>query len=445
MMPSTLRPKPSSLKQKDQNIISPEETQFLGEKKQELPTSLPSTLKPKKKEQFPYEGENDLDREIERNVAQGTSRMLETALGMPGDLYSFAKSIFGFSPETNLPTSQSLRKFSEKATLGYTKPKSELEEKGGEIFQDIASFMIPGSKQYSMMRNIGIPIVANLAKEGIKMARGEKSSDAAKFGLMVTLDLMANRSGMGGGAKKYAGKLFQEAEKSVPKGLSINASNLNHYLTETEKELSKGGSRPSTKQALEKIKEIKAEIKNGKIDLKNLIAYRPAINEVIDDLGGFEYILKPKIKEKIIKNMQEVKKSVIKSSEEYGDRFNPKFLNLSRSANEAWAAYEKSNKIANFLNKHFGKKALGVGVKTILGIGAPVVGAAKVGAALTTAIGTPLTLSYQAFKILNRVKNSPTLRKYYGNILLGATKGNIPQVSRNLSALNKELEEQDQE
>lgn len=444
-MPSTLRPKSSTLNQKNQDIFSSEENQSIIEKKEELKTPLPSTLKSKKKENLPYEGENDLDREIERNIAQGTSRMLETFIGAPGDIYSFTKSLFGLSPETILPTSKSLREFSEKSTLGYTKPKSESEERAGEILQDVASFMIPGSKQYSLMRNIGIPIIANLAKEGIKMAGAEKSSEAAKIGLMVGLDLMANRSGMGGGAKKYAGKLFDEAEKSVPKGLSINASNLNHYLTETEKELSKGGSRPSTKQALEKIKEIKGEIKNGKIDLKNLIAYRPAINEVIDDLGGFEYILKPKIKGKIIKNMQEVKKSIIKSAEEYGEKFNPKFLNLSRSANEAWAAYEKSNKIANFLNKHFGKKALGMGVKSVLGIGAPVLGAVKAGTALTTGIAIPLTASYQAFKILNRVQNSPTLRKYYGNILSGSIKGNVPQVSRNLSALNKELEEEDQE
>lgn len=442
MIPSTLRPKPSTLKEKSKSIIPLEGNQNNLQK--ESVSSIPSTLKPKKPTEFPYESENDLDREIERNIAQGTSRMLETAIGMPGDLYSFAKSLFGFSPETHLPTSQSLRKFSEKTTLGYTKPKNELEEKGGEFLQDIASFMIPGSKQYSMMRNIGIPIVANLAKEGIKMAGGEKSSDAAKVGLMVGLDLIANRSGMGGGAKKYARKLFEESEKAVPKGLSINASNLNHYLTDVEKELSKGGSRPSTKQALEKIKEIRGEIKNGKIDLKNLIAYRPAINELIDDLGGFEYILKPKIKEKIIKNMQEVKKGVIKSAEEYGEKFNPKFLNLSRSANEAYAAYEKSNKIANFLNKKFGKKALGMGVKTVLGIGAPVIGAVKAGTLVTTGIGIPLTASYQAFKILNRVKNSPTLRKYYGNILSGSIKGNVPQVSRNLSAMNKELEKEDQ-
>src|SRR2546427_7159477 len=99
MIPTTLRPKSKNISPQQQ--IQPE-----NEIKQNLSSSIPSTLKPKKKEEFPEEGENDLEREIERNIAQGTSRIGETVLGMPGDLYSFAKSIFGYNPETVLPTSE---------------------------------------------------------------------------------------------------------------------------------------------------------------------------------------------------------------------------------------------------------------------------------------------------------------------------------------------------
>jgi hypothetical protein len=397
------------------------------------------------RKEFPSEGENDLEREIERNIAQQTSRLGETVLGLPGDLYSFAKGIFGFEPETNLPTSKSLREASEKASLGYTKPRTEFEEKTGEVMQDIASFMIPGSKQYSMLRNIGIPISANLAKEGIKLTGEDKNADAAKIGLMIGLDLLTQRKGAGGGAKKYASNLFKEMGKSLPETAEMEAGNASKYLSEIEKELTKGGSRPSTIKAIEKVREMKNEIKDGKINVKDFVSYRPSINEIIDDLGGFEYLFKPKIKERIINNLNKVKGIAIKSSEEYGEKFNPKFLKLSREANEAYAAYENSNKIAQFLNKHFGKKALGGSVKSLLSIGAPALGAVKVGTALTTGIGIPLSAAYQGFKIFNRMKNSPTLRKYYGNILQGSIQGNVSQVLRNLNALDQKLKEQDQE
>lgn len=392
------------------------------------------------KKEFPMEGDNDLDRDIERNVARGTSRIGETIAGAPGDVLSMIKGFIGDLPIGGvlgefLPTSGKLQEASEKTSLGYTKPQSSGEEKSDEILKDVASFMIPGSNQYSMLRNIGIPLAGSVAKE--------YAGDGAKTGLMIGLDLMSNRSGMGGGAKKYASSLFQEMEKEVPKGMSISASSLEKHLGDIEKHMSLGGSKPSTEKALSKIKEIKDKVKNGKISLEELVKTRPAINEMIEDLGGFEYMFKPKIKERIVKNLQDVKGAVIKSLDEYGAKFNPKFRELSRNANEAYSAYEKSNKISQFLNKRFGNKALGMTTKSLLGIGIPGAGAGAIGV-LGSAAGTGAGVAgYQGFKVLHRVYNSPTLRKYYGNILKGSLSGNASQVSRNLSDLDKNLKEED--
>ena len=443
MMPSTLR-----LKQKKEvtpnvqdKILSPNiEEKIQQPVGQNNEKQVPRSLR-LKNSQFPLEGENDLDRDIERNVARGTSRIAETAAGAPGDILSALKSFVGDLPIGGvlgeiLPTSDKLKNASEKATLGYTKPLNETEEKSDEILKDIASFALPGSKQYSFLRNIGIPLAGAATKEAI----GDKS----KVGLMIGLDLLSQRRGMGGGAKKYASSLFQEMEKEIPKGAKISSSTLEKQLVDIEKEMSLGGSKPSTKQALEKIHEIKGKIQNGQIDLEDLVKTRPAINEIIDDLGGFEYIFKPKIKEKIIKNLQKVKGGIIKATEEYGEKHNPKFLKLSRDANEAYSAYENSNQISKYLNKHFGNKALGTSVKSILGIGIPTAGTAVTGA-LASGVGTAGAAGgYHAFKILKRVYESPTLRKYYGNILKGAASGNSTLVSRNLNALDQKLKEEDQ-
>lgn len=428
MMPSTLR-----LKKIPENKPSLSHSQN---------PDLPSSLRPKKQQQFPFEGENDLEREIERNVAQQTSRIGETLVGAPGDIYSFVKSVFGGDSETNLPTSKSLREQSEKLSQGYTKPKNEFEERIGEVQQDIASFLVPGSNQYSMLRNIGIPIVANLAKEGIKYTGNEKIGESAKVGLMIVLDLMSQRQG---GAKKFASGIFNKMEERIPEGRWISAETLLPDIKELKKEFSFGGSKPSTEKSMSKLSELENSIKNGKIELKNLVKYRPAINEIIDDLGGFEYLFKPKQKEKIINNLQKVKNIGIKATEDYAKKFDPELLKLSRSGNEAWAAYEKSNKIGEFLNKHFGNKVLGKGVKTLLGIGAPALGLGTVGGTVTAAAGIPLTVVYQGVKLFSRIKNSPTLRKYYGSVLKASLAGNISQASRSLEAINKELEEQDQE
>lgn len=400
------------------------------------------------KEKVSFDTDEDLERQIERAQAQITSRIGELTFGLPGDLINLVGNLFGFSP--NLSGSEKLREISESISGGYTKPQSEFEEKGGEIMQDIALFALPGAKTYSLARNIGIPIVANLAKEGLKFISGdEKKASYAKMGTMIALDLISHKKGLGGGAKEFAGNLFREAEEALPKGQSIKATGLENALNRLESTLTMGGERPSTKDALKKVSEIRSEIKNGKIDVKRLAAYRPSINELIDSFGGFELQLPKKIKAKAIKELNQVKGDVIKTLDDYGRNFNPKFGKLHTSANEAWAAYENSNKIANFLKKHVGKGLKSNSAKILLGI--PGAGAAITSATMaplatgTAALGAAgLTGIYTGIKLLSRMKNSTTLRTHYNNILTGALKGNATQVIKNAKALDKELAQEEE-
>jgi hypothetical protein len=419
--------------------INPEQQMVQESQQQEVPEHGMH-----QEDQFPLEGENDLEREIERGIAQQTSRQAESILGMPGDVNSIVEGITGL-PLFGLlghfaPTSEKLKDVSEKATLGYTKPQNEFEESIGELQQDIASFMIPGSKQYSMLRNIGIPLAANLAKEGVKLTGEEKVAEGTKMGLMVVLDLWSQRQG---GAKKFYQGLFEEMHKRVPKGRTYSAENLEPALKSLIKEFELGGDKPSVTKAVAKSKEILGKIKNGKISLEEAVAIRPAINEMVEDLQGFEYIFKPKMKEKIIANLHKVKSEVIKSAEEYGKKIDPKFLELSRTANEAAAAYQQSNMISKFLNKNFGAKALSKPVQFILGISGIGGGALKAGAYYTAGAALPIAGAYQTVKMFSRLKKSPTLRKYYGSVLDAAAKGNVGQASRGIKAIEKEFKDED--
>jgi hypothetical protein len=394
--------------------------------------------------EFPLEGENDLEREIERNIAQQTARMGEAAIGLPGDVWSFAKSLLGFDPETNLPTSEKLREFTEQASQGYLEPQNEFESRVGELQQDITSMMTPGSNVYSLARNIGIPVVANLVKEGINIAGGDKIGTGAKIGTMIILDLISQRRG---GAKKYASKLFEEGDKLVPKGEKAFLPHFETYLKTLEKTMESGGSRPSTSEPLKKIRELLERSKNGEIEVRELMDFRQAINEIKDSMGGYNVEVPPKIKRKIIFNLDQVKGEVIKGLDEYGKLKNPKFRELNKAANESWAAIEQSDKMATFIKKTVKDSIKNPGVKHILGLGGAGYGIVAHGATIAKASAVaaiPLYAGYQTYKVLHQIIKSPTLRRYYGNVLKGAASGNASQVLINAKALDKELEEEDQ-
>jgi hypothetical protein len=182
------------------------------------------------------EDEGDTQRDIERSQAQLASRGIEAVAGLPGDLFNFAGSLFGLDP--NAPGSQELRKFSEDITSGYTKPKDEFEEGFGELLQDISLMALPGAKHYSFARNIGIPVLGNLVKQGLKSAGTEESTQTySKVGTMIALDLISqNKNGL----KDHIADLYKRAENAVPNGVSIDATGLRKSLDILEKELQRG-------------------------------------------------------------------------------------------------------------------------------------------------------------------------------------------------------------
>lgn len=397
-------------------------------------------------QEFPekdFVSDEEVQRNIERAQAQLLSRGTEAVLGAPGDIASFLTGLFG-KQQNILPTSGELQQASEQVTSGYTAPQSPFEETGGELFSDIATMALPGSGHYSFARNIGIPVVGTLVKEGLKYGNADERSQAyGKAGIMLALDLLSRRAG---GLKSFVSSLFKKAEEAVPKGVSVKATDLDKSLTNLEKELTAGGERATTKKALEKVKEIKEEIKEGKgkIDLKRLAAYRPSINEAIDELGGFHLEVPRKLKPQTIRNLNSVKSEVIKTLDQYGEKFNPEFAKFHQSANEAYAAMKQSEKISNFLRNKIGYSPTSKAVQALFSIGSHI----GLGALATLSPGTALTALggsaiYQAIKIFSQVKNSKTLRKYYSNVLKEAAAGNVAETTKNLRALDISMQKQE--
>lgn len=398
-------------------------------------------------QEFPFEGENDLEREIERNQARSFSRFGETLLGAPGDISNFITNLLGLpkSPIGYL-NSENLRKGSEKLTGGYTKPQTEFEKSADEAVERFATMALPGSWGYSFARNLGIPIAATLAKEGVKAKAGEEKGTYAELGTMLFLDLLGGRISTGG-AKGYSNSLFRQRDKLIPEGEIMDASNLRNSLTELKTELNKGGSATSTKSALTKIDELLDRIsKEGAIAVEELPEFQTKINEAILEGGGFEIQVPKPIKRRTVENLKKVKGEVINALTEYGEKQNPEFLNLHRKANRSRAVYEKSNVISNFLKKNFGNKISNPVLKTLFGLG----GAAATGAgavfkpAITTGatgvVGAGAGI-YQAIKLGYRIAKSPELRKYYTEVIKHSLAGNTTQTEKSLKALEKALKE----
>lgn len=408
---------------------------------QETP-SLPPSLKPKQQKKASQEDfmtDEEFERGIDMANARIWNRIGETALGAPGDIASFFTGLFGEEQKT-LPTSRDIRKAGKSITGDALEPKNPTEERIDEFVSDVTSFSLPGTGQFKAIRNIGIPIIGSLVKEGLKYEdASEKTQAYGKVGTMVALDLLSRRTG---GAKKYAGTLFKKAEEALPKGVSFDASKLERSLGDLENVMTMGGTRPSTTKSLDKILEIKKEIKNGKIDGQRLAAYRSSINEAIDEIGGFNMAVPVKQKPAAIRNLNQVKDQVIKTLDEYGAKYNPEYQKLSRDANEAWAAYQKSNKIASFIQKKIPYASRSKAAHLLFS-STPFVGSAAA-TVLSPAGGAGFfgaALAYQAYKVLDRVIRSPVLRKYYMNSIKEASAGNVAQTTKNLKLLDKELDQ----
>lgn len=433
------------------------------EKPQENKPSIFSYKKPQIEEEIPEEKpksftqrvaqelteSEQLEKGIERNIARGTSRILERGLGTPGDIQDFVSSISGTKPTIALPTSKKLKETSEKLSQGYTKAETPFEEKSDEYLQDVASYMLPGGKVksagHALARTIGLPLAGALVKEGVsKIGGSEGKQTAAKLGTMLSLDLLTQNPG---GITKYIGDFFKRAKNSIPKAATADARNLLGTLNNLGHDISLGGSAAHKTPALTKIEELKKLItqdRSGKhvISAEELPEFRKTINKILDDLNAFSLTTSKEVRSSSIPLLNKVKSAVIDAGNEYGKK-NPQFLENWQKGNEAASVYYKSQFIKNFIQKTLGKQFTGSVAKSLFGLGgaggaiaSKIVGPAAIG-------GLAASGPIQAGKLLYRVIQSPTLRTYYSNVIKEASKGNASQVISNFKALEKKLEEED--
>lgn len=397
--------------------------------------------------------ENIIDN-IDRQISRSGARIAETALGAPRAVGDFLQSLVPeqalikgaeklgigefakksletqkkYSAHKLLPSSDQIRNNVTKYLFGEKlEPKNIWEKRADDVISDFTALALPlPGSQLKVLRPALTSLGANIASETIgQMGGSEKQKTFAKLGSFLVGSL-ANPKG----AEKLANNLYKQAESVLPKDATVSSTNLGRSLDELEASFRKGGLAGSDKVALEKIADLRNEMQGAQIPVDSLVSAKRKINEARAGLFKALEGNKPGIKTAKFK-LDKVSKAVDSSLEEYG-KHNPEWQAFYKPANEVFGAIAQSKKARNWLINH--KKNFGTfGALSLFGI-EQAIGLPTSAAAVGIGGTAGLTAEF-----MTRLAKSPTLRKYYTNVINAALKQDVIAAQENLKKLDEEM------
>lgn len=389
---------------------------------------------------------------FEKGLGQSLRSVGTTLGGLPGDLINLAKgaadaltkkSPFASPPKENfaanlarqgiekIPTSSDLMEKFDSITQGRYAPGSRSEEFAQELGSDLVTLRLAVKGWGSFFKMLGIGVGSNLAKEGAKeLGIGEKGQAATKLGTMFALSTFNPK-----GANKFVEHLYNKAYSNLPKTAEINATPFIHKLDKLHTDLKKGlVNVESKKPVLNAIKDVERNIKGGRINIKSLTQAKRDLNEQrLAKIFDPEFKGTKKARAALKKNYGDLAKIMDKTIEEYGVK-HPEFFAPYKEANIGWGGIEQSRKASKFIERTLKNpktyyagmalsplfKSLGMGIGVKGGVGA--FGALK------------------SYELMYRIMKNPVLRKYYGQMMMEASRENAPALIRNAEKLRKEME-----
>jgi hypothetical protein len=403
------------------------------------------------------EPKESLGANIGRQVGRGAARVTETVLGAPR---AFGEFMEGLVPEKALkkgaskiglekpvtaalefqkkhapyklfPKSEDIRENVTKKLFGEKlEPKNEWEAKADEFISDFAALALPlpGSK-FKLLKPGLLAAGGNIASDVVgRMGGSEKEQTWAKLGTILAGSLINPKA-----AQNLKNELYDKARSARPQDAKVAATDLSKRADKLEKSFKIGGIADSDIPALEKLKDIKNEIKGSDIDIVSLENLKIKINEALAGIYKKLEGNKPGIR-RAKRNLDAVGKLVDDTLKTYGKK-NPEWEAFYRPANEVHGAIEQSHRVRNTIvrnAKKFGFPAVAAELGLIHFAGVPAaVGTVAVGAA---ALGTG--------ELTARIMKSPTLRKHYINLINAALKDDAVVMRENLKKLDEELKKE---
>lgn len=423
------------------------------EKKQEAPQDDPlARYRPKKEEKKSRGEENNIESAI-RHSARTGSRAAETVLGFRGDikklgnkagLYVLEKALGERSPEQreqlmkssgDVFTSEGLKNISKKATGGYTTADTPGEKSSDEI-ASFASALVSGkgvpSGAKALVSNIGKAVATSVASVGAgdvvkALGGGETGKEITKIGTSVLLSLINP-----GGLKQAISNNYKQARSEIPKGTMLSTAGFSKSLKDLKTDLKTGISTPSKEPILKIIDELEKKAASGQMEASEVVDIWHNINEIMSSRDLWSSVSGAG-KERLRSNFNNLKKVVGSEIESYG-QYNPKFLESWKAANEGYASNAASTRITDFMNGIVKKSQGGLypalAIKLFTGNPA---------AAVPIALGAG---TINLGQMLYRVFKSPSLRKYYGEVVANAAKENVKGTIQALNRLDDSLKKQ---
>lgn len=419
-----------------------------------------------------YQGEVDPEDEesaigtVGRNLAQLGSRVTEQVLGYYGNIEKSAKNLLADVPQSAgllgwglskligedkwkrlihggpqekqmIPTSEDLKQASSKLTGGYTDPKGKSETAISETVEDIAA-LLRGGGRTGWMKNLGIPVIANTAKQVVKETGfGEDKANIAKAAVWLPMMLADSVNG-----PRYASQLMNQGRNQTPANLQFDVPRLQQRLQQIQNDPMLLRSDPRTLLARQQIAAIEQDLANGMTTQRALMNAYDGINAAKRSRSMFE----------LGRNDQNfARRAIDRVRDAVGDeirltgRQTPQALQNWQNGLTAWATVHRSNALTNWIQR----AATGPYAKILTGPAAGLFGIGAYGASksplvtLTGAGAAPA--AYKTGQILYRAYNNPTLRNYYFNAINAANAENLPVFLHNYQKLNKEIEKQDRQ
>ena len=411
----------------------------------------------------PTEDENGVGYFI-RNIASNASRVGEQVLGKVGNLEKMGKDILSNFPqyggllgwgiqkligqerwermvrgqpgrEQMYPTSEQLKEFSNKATGGYTAPKTKGEENFQKYIEDIGSTIGPGrtfNVRNMAVNNLGIPVASNVVQDVVEgLGFGKDKGTIGKLLTWTGLSLLGNIN-----APKYASEMMNQGRNGIPQAANFDTPRMLKRLDAVDKKLLSAD--PRTALARQTSASIRSDISNGQNSVRSLMTSYDGINAAKRNRGLFELSKGDReyAKRAINDVLHEVRNEIVDAGKNY-----PEALKSWRDGIQAWAVIHQSKSLTNTIDNWARgpyAKVLGGPAAALFGVGAygglknPLI-------AGPAAVGVPA--AYKTLQTAYRVWEDPRLSKYYWNAILEAQRENAPAFINNYNKLNKSLEE----
>ena len=410
-----------------------------------------------------------------RNITRTGSRMVETVLGLPGDIVQFGSWVgeqlnlpevkplalqgSGQFLLNQLPTQQSLQKQSESLTGGYTAPQGGGEEFSDEVFKTVANLLsgteakqivqgatnLPGLARQGikMGRMLGQAIGAESAKEGVKLyGGGEGAQEAAKLGSLFVMGLTLPRLTGEVNPDRYLNSLYRERDALIPQGTMVTPSGLQSDLQAfIDQQLRRGGPTPEKTQVAGIAQQFLDRLAQGPVEMDELIEMYRSVNRNRANVMAAPDLDKAGVRAArgYWGRMAHMFNGTI---EGYLGGISPEALRLHRSANSGWASMAQSKAASNFIMNKLKGVPLHTGVAALFGGGIfnPMGALQAVGGAAGAAgLGT---MAVKSMEMAYRFLTNPTLRHYYNQVLINAIRENAPATVHAVQKLDKSYQKE---